>query len=49
VQQPPHEKGMLAHKAGSLWRFRKDEIDEWMLSGRAAEPDSADDTNGQTQ
>ena len=35
-------KGMPAHKAGRLWRFRKDEIDDWMLSGKAAEPDAAD-------
>ena len=37
-------KGMPAHKAGRLWRFRKDEIDDWMFSGRAAEPDSEETT-----
>jgi len=28
-------KEMPAHKAGKLWKFRKAEIDEWILSGRA--------------
>jgi len=28
-------KEMPSHKAGRLWRFRKAEIDEWILSGRA--------------
>jgi len=41
-------KGMPAHKAGRLWRFRKTEIDDWMFSGRAAEPDSNDDTTEQS-
>jgi len=40
---------MPAHKAGSLWRFRKDEIDDWMFSSRAAQPDSDDDTTEQSQ
>ena len=35
-------KGMPAHKAGRLWRFRKAEIDDWMLSGRAAMQDLDD-------
>ena len=30
-------KGMPAHKAGRLWKFRKEEIDEWMYSGKAAD------------
>ena len=30
-------KGVPAHKAGKLWKFRKEEIDEWMLSGKAGE------------
>ena len=28
-------KRMPAHKVGSLWKFRKDEIDEWVRSGEA--------------
>jgi excisionase family DNA binding protein len=30
-------KKMPAHKVGSLWKFRKDEIDEWVRSGQAAD------------
>ena len=29
------EKNMPAHKVGRLWKFRKDEIDEWVKSGSA--------------
>jgi excisionase family DNA binding protein len=28
-------KNMPAHKVGSLWKFRKEEIDEWIRSGEA--------------
>jgi len=28
-------KNMPAHKVGSLWKFRKDEIDDWVRSGEA--------------
>jgi len=27
------EKDMPAHKVGRLWKFRKDEIDQWVKSG----------------
>ncbi len=30
-------KGMPAHKAGRLWKFRRDEVDEWIRSGGADE------------
>ena len=30
-------KNMPAHKVGSLWKFRKEEIDEWVRSGQAAD------------
>lgn len=30
-------KQMPAHKVGSLWKFRKEEIDAWVRSGRAAD------------
>lgn len=34
-------KRMPAHKAGRLWRFKVDEIDEWIRSGGATgEPDT---------
>ena len=29
------EKDMPAHKVGNLWKFRMDEIDEWVTSGEA--------------
>ena len=28
-------RNMPAHKMGSLWKFRKDEIDNWVLTGGA--------------
>jgi len=31
------EKDMPAHKVGRLWKFRKDEIDEWIRSGESDE------------
>ena len=30
-------KKMPAHKVGSLWKFKKDEIDEWVRAGEAGE------------
>lgn len=30
---------MPAHKVGRLWKFRKEEIDSWVRSGAASEPD----------
>ncbi|MBL7110211.1 MAG: helix-turn-helix domain-containing protein [Candidatus Marinimicrobia bacterium] len=29
------EKNMPAHKVGRLWKFRKDEVDEWVRTGEA--------------
>ena len=29
------EKKMPAHKMGPLWKFRKEEVDEWVKSGVA--------------
>ena len=29
------EKSMPAHKVGRLWKFRKDEVDEWVRTGEA--------------
>lgn len=28
-------KGMPGHKVGSLWKFRRDEVDAWVISGKA--------------
>ena len=30
-------KNMPAHKMGRQWKFKVDEVDEWVKSGRAAE------------
>jgi len=30
-------KGMPAHKIGRLWKFKKDEVDNWVRSGQAAD------------
>lgn len=30
-------KRMPAHKVGSLWKFKRDEIDEWVRNGNAGE------------
>ena len=32
-------RNMPAHKVGRLWKFRKEEIDAWVRSGAAGEPD----------
>jgi len=32
-----HDKGMPAHKIGRLWKFKKNEIDEWVHKGGASE------------
>ena len=29
------EKDIPAHKVGRLWKFRKDEVDEWVRTGEA--------------
>ena len=31
-------KKMPAHKLGSLWKFKRDEVDAWVRAGDAAEP-----------
>lgn len=30
-------KAMPAHKVGRLWKFKIDEVDEWVKSGKAGE------------
>ena len=30
-------KGRPAHKLGRLWKFKVDEVDEWIRSGKAAQ------------
>ena len=29
------EAGLPAHKVGKLWKFKKDEVDEWVRTGHA--------------
>ncbi len=36
------DKNMPAHKIGRLWKFRKDEVDEWVRRGGA---DSSEEPN----
>lgn len=38
-------KSMPAHKVGILWKFKKDEIDEWVRSGGAAHKAGEHDGN----
>ena len=30
-------KGMPAHRVGRLWKFRKDEVDDWVRAGGAGD------------
>ena len=32
-------KSMPAHKIGRLWKFKREEVDEWVRSGGATESD----------
>lgn len=32
-------RGMPAHKVGRLWKFRREEVDAWVKSGAAREPE----------
>ncbi len=34
------KRNMPAHRIGRLWKFKADEIDEWVRSGGAAESES---------
>lgn len=31
------KRGMPAHRIGRLWKFKSEEVDEWVRSGGAAE------------
>jgi excisionase family DNA binding protein len=31
------KNGMPAHRMGRLWKFKKDEVDDWVKSGGAAD------------
>ncbi len=32
-----NEKGMPAHRMGRLWKFKREEVDEWVTSGGASD------------
>jgi excisionase family DNA binding protein len=34
-----NKKGLPAHRIGRLWKFKTAEVDVWVRSGQAAEPD----------
>lgn len=36
------KKGFPAHRIGRLWKFKTDEVDEWVRSGQVADPDPED-------
>ena len=36
--------GMPAHRMGRLWKFKKDEVDEWVKAGGAADKSDKPDT-----
>jgi len=36
------DKRMPAHKVGRLWKFRKEEVDEWVKGGSAKEADGGE-------
>ena len=36
------QKDMPAHRLGRLWKFRKEEVDEWVRSGGAGETKDSD-------
>jgi excisionase family DNA binding protein len=41
-------RGLPAHKVGKLWKFKFSEVDEWIRSGGAEDPDKkqGDKDNG---
>lgn len=42
-------KGMPAHRVGRLWKFKKDEVDDWVRSGGANKNRSDGGDGGQAQ
>lgn len=39
-------KGMPGHKVGRLWKFKKQEIDDWVRAGGAAQESSLREGEG---
>ena len=44
-----NEGGIPAHKAGREWRFDADELDDWLKSGKLANPAEARNSEGEKQ
>lgn len=42
-------RNMPGHRVGRHWKFRKDEVDEWVRSGGAGENDSRRGLNSDQQ
>jgi len=40
------EKQMPAHRMGRLWKFRKDEVDEWVKTGGAGDNEQSQTPDG---
>jgi excisionase family DNA binding protein len=40
------ERSMPAHKIGRLWKFKKEEVDQWVMTGLANEIRSSGEANG---
>jgi excisionase family DNA binding protein len=38
------EKRMPAHKVGRLWKFRRNEVDDWVRAGGSANREEAKDS-----
>jgi len=36
------KKGLPAHRIGRFWKFKANEVDEWVRSGSASEPSEGD-------
>jgi excisionase family DNA binding protein len=39
------EKRMPAHKVGRLWKFRRNEVDDWVRAGGSTGKEEAKDAN----
>jgi excisionase family DNA binding protein len=39
-----NEKQMPAHRMGRLWKFRKEEVDDWVKSGGASDGTEKNDS-----
>ncbi|MFQ5641515.1 MAG: helix-turn-helix domain-containing protein [bacterium] len=42
-------KGMPAHKVGRLWKFRKDDVDEWVRSAGTYGEKTPHEDDGSTE